>query len=267
MTALATGESPARISNRHFESDDCLNCGAPLTGAFCAACGQKKAARIGGSTVRKEAWSRFRWFELDAIRSAWRLIRSPGGFARDYVLGKRSAQMHPLGLLLLMIGALVLLLGETQYLTPTLASEDAQRMFALVRDYSKWSFSLGIIAIYASAMLVFRRRLGYNATEILALAIYVHTVCIALQIVNQLPLLLWRAPEVLQWHRKWSPWTMGIAQTLIVVFAFRRFFRAEGLRQAALLLLAGALFIAGKWGVQQLYARAVVEIVHWQMGL
>ena len=24
---------------------------------------------------------------------------------------------------------------------------------------------------------------------------------------------------------------------------------------------------AAKWGVQQLYARAVVEIVHWQMGL
>ena len=191
-TASRVSDSPARVSNSHFDRDDCLNCGVPLTGAYCAACGQKKAARIGGSTVRKEAWSRFRWFELDAIKSVWKLIRSPGGFARDYVLGKRSAQMHPLGLLLLMIGALVVLLGETQYLVPTLASEEAQRMFALVREYSKWSFSLGIIAIYASAMLVFRKRLGYNATEILALAVYIHAVCIALQIVNQLPLLAWR---------------------------------------------------------------------------
>jgi hypothetical protein len=264
---LAEAQAPVRVCNSHFAGNDCLNCGAALTGTYCSACGQKKAARIGGSTVRKEAWSRFRWFELDALKSAWRLIRSPGAFARDYVMGKRSAQMHPVGLLLLMIGVLVLLLGETQYLMPTLASEEAQRMFALVRDYSKWSFSLGIIAIYASAMLVFRKRLGYNATEILALAIYVHAVCIALQIVNQLPLLVWRAPELLQWHRKWSPWFMGVAQALIVVFAFRQFFRLDGLRQTALLLLAGALFIAGKWGVQQLFARAVVEIVHWQMGL
>ena len=266
-TASRVSDSPARVSNSHFDRDDCLNCGVPLTGAYCAACGQKNAARIGGSTVRKEAWSRFRWFELDAIKSVWKLIRSPGGFARDYVLGKRSAQMHPLGLLLLMIGALVVLLGETQYLVPTLASEEAQRMFALVREYSKWSFSLGIIAIYASAMLVFRKRLGYNATEILALAVYIHAVCIALQIVNQLPLLVWRAPEVLQWHRKWSPWTMGVAQTLIVVFAFRQFFRVTRWREVWKLVLAGGLFIAAKWGVQQLYARAVVEIVHWQMGL
>mgnify|MGYP001296030570 FL=1 len=267
MTVAVPAELPVRVSNSHFDRDDCLNCGVPQMGAFCPACGQKKAARIGSSTVRKETWSRFRWFELDAIKSAWKLIRSPGGFARDYVLGKRRAQMHPLGLLLLMIGALVVLLGETQYLVPTLASEEAQRMFALVREYSKWSFSLGIVAIYVSAMLVFRKRLGYNATEILALAVYIHAVCIALQIVNQLPLLAWRAPEVLQWHRKFSPWTMGVAQTLVVVFAFRQFFRVTRWQESWKLALAGGIFITAKWGVQQLYARAVVEIVHWQMGL
>ena len=32
------------------------------------------------------------------------------------------------------------------------------------------------------------------------------------------------------------------------------------------LLLAGALFAAFKWQATQLYARAVVELVLWQMG-
>lgn len=266
MTADVNAPAAA-ISNSHFDRADCLNCGAPLTGAYCARCGQKKATRIGAKTVRQEAWKRVRWFELDAVASAWRLTRSPGGFARDYVLGKRSAQMHPLGLLLFMIGTLVLLLGHTQYLVPTLPSEEAQRMFALVREYSRWSFSLGIVAIYASAWLVFRRRLGFNATEILVLAVYVHAVCIALQIANQLPLLVWRAPEVLRWHRSWSPWTMGSAQTLIVVLALRRFFAVSGWRGACRLALAGGIFIGTKWAVQQAYARLVVEIVHAQMGL
>lgn len=262
-----SAEPNARISNSHFDRDDCLNCGVTLTGAYCAACGQKKAARIGGSTVRKEAWSRFRWFELDAIKSAWKLIRSPGGFARDYVLGKRSAQMHPLALLLLVIGALVVLLGHTQYLAPTLQNEVAAKMFELVREYSKWSFSLGIVAIYASAMLVFRKRLGYNATEILALSIYCHAVCIAWQIVNQLPLLMFSAPEVLQWHKRVSPWTMGTVQTAIIVVAFRRFFCVDRWQETWKLVVAGGLFLGIKWGVQQLYARGVVEIVYWQLGL
>ena len=38
-----------------FDTTLCLNCTAPLTGPYCAQCGQKKAGRMGTATVRKEA--------------------------------------------------------------------------------------------------------------------------------------------------------------------------------------------------------------------
>ena len=49
------------------------------------------------------------------------------------------------------------------------SSEAAQRMYALVAGYSKWSFSLGAVVAFASMWMVFRRW-GYNAAELLALS-------------------------------------------------------------------------------------------------
>lgn len=95
-------------------------------------------------------------------------------------LERRKDHLHPLTLLLLAIGMLLLVLGHTDYPKPELPSEAAARMYALVSAYSKWSFSLGAAATYASAWLLFRRRLGYNATELLALALCCQAVFIAL---------------------------------------------------------------------------------------
>ena len=66
-----------------FDTSQCLNCTAPLTGPYCAQCGQKKAGRMGTATVRKEAWARFRWFEWDMVRNALRVLPQPGTVARD----------------------------------------------------------------------------------------------------------------------------------------------------------------------------------------
>ena len=171
------GHSTAAVSDALFDTDCCLNCGTRLVGPFCAACGQKKAGRIGVKTVRSEAWSRFRWFEWDTVRSAFGLVGRPGTIARQYVLGMRQDHMHPLTLLLLAIGVLVVVLGQTDYLAPASPSEAAKRMYALIREYSNWSFSLGIVAVFVSAVIVFYGRLGYNLTEILALSIYCHGSC------------------------------------------------------------------------------------------
>ena len=257
--------APAAISDALFDTPHCLNCGAVLTGPFCAQCGQKKAARMGGSTVRKEAWARFRWFEWAAIRNALRVLPQPGTMAREYVLGQRKEHPHPLTLLLLCIGFLLIVLGHTEYLRPDLPSEAAQRMYALVTGYSKWSFSLGAAAAFASTWLVFRRR-GYNVAELLALALYCQAVFIALQMVNQLPLVVAHSPGLLKWHKQWSPWYMTALQALMFMLALRQFFLLDLRRDAGWLLLAGALFAGLKWQATQLYARGVVELVLWQMG-
>ncbi len=264
-TPASPREDSACLSAARFDTDHCLNCAAPLAGPFCARCGQGKAARIGAGTLRQEAWSRFRWFEWKVVRNALRVWRAPGTMARDYVLGRRKDHPHPLALLLLAVGTLLLVLGQTQYLQPEVPSEAARRMYALVTSYSKWSFSLGAGAAFASAWLVFRCRMGYNASEILVLALYCQAVFIAWQIVNQLPLLALRSPGALQWHRAWSPWYMGALHTLVFMAALRGFFQLRLPQGGARLLLAGALFALLKWQATQWYARAVVEVVLWQM--
>lgn len=138
-------------------------------------------------------------------------------------------------------------------------------MVALVTGYSKWSFSLGAVAAFASMWLVFRRW-GYNVAELLTLALYCQAVFIALQMVNQLPLVLASSPELFRWHKAWSPWYMTALQTLMLMVALRQFLVLDWRRDGWRLLLAGALFAALKWQATQLYARAVVELVLWQMG-
>lgn len=250
-----------------FDTAQCLNCTTPLTGPYCAQCGQKKAGRMGAATVRKEAWARFRWFEWDMVRNALRVLPQPGTVAREYVRGRRKDHPHPLTLLCLAIGCLLIVLGHTDYLRPAFPSEAAARMYALVAAYSKWSFSLGALAAFASAWLLFRRRMGYNATELLALALYCQAVFIALQMANQLPLVLVPSPGLMQWHKAWSPWYMTALQALWFMLALRQFFVQDLRRDGLRLLLAGGLFAVLKWQATALYARAVVELVLWQMGM
>ena len=138
---------------------------------------------------------------------------------------------------------------------------------ALVKGYSKWSFSLGVAAAFASAWVVFRRRLGYNAAEVLALALYCQAVFIALQMANQLPLVLAHSPELLKWHKQWSPWYMTALQALVFMLALRQFYLLDVRRDGWRLLAAGAMFAVLKWQATALYARGVVEFVLWQMGL
>jgi hypothetical protein len=93
---------------------------------------------MGTRMVRKEAWERFRWFEWSTIRNALRVLPQPGTMAREYVLGQRKDHPHPLTLLFLSIGFLLIVLGHTDYLRPTLPSEAAQRMYALVTGWRRW---------------------------------------------------------------------------------------------------------------------------------
>ena len=50
----ATTESLA-LDEAHFAAALCRNCGEALQGAYCAACGQKKAERFKLTTIASEA--------------------------------------------------------------------------------------------------------------------------------------------------------------------------------------------------------------------
>lgn len=247
----------------HFAAPVCRNCGAALSTKFCGQCGQQKAARFNLRAVGGEAWSNWRLFEMDVLASAWRLLRKPGTVAREYVLGARKKHVHPLKLLLIAIGVLVLVLAQSNYL----ASQNANvsRAMELVRSYANWSFSLGIVAIVLTSLVVFRKRGGFNTTEHLVLAVYCHFLIICAAIVNLLPTLVWRAPAWLATHKAWSGFGMDVVEAGLVMLAFRQFFLVDLRREWWRLLLAGVVFAAIKWGLVRLYAMALVKVVMAQL--
>ncbi len=98
-------------SNTTTEPDQtCTNCGATLTGPFCARCGQNTA------TLNRPALALLH-DSLDSLLSldgkfwttAVGLFRSPGKAARDFLDGKRASQTQPIRLYLL--AALIFVLG------------------------------------------------------------------------------------------------------------------------------------------------------------
>lgn len=265
MTAIhrvATVTVPAKpvlLADAHFDAPLCRNCGADLAGPHCSQCGQKKAGRIGLGNLRSEAWEKLRLFELDQVQSVLRLLTGPGKVARDYVFGMRKRHTHPLKLLLLAIAVLLLVLAQTRYLAS--ANVTVSKALEIVRKYAEWSFSLGLFAIWSASLVAFRKRLGYNAVEHLVLATYSQFLVILANILNQLPLLLWRAPAWLVWHKQWSPRYMDVIELAIVLLGCQQFFVVDLRRQWWRLLLAGIVFLLVKALLLQLYARVLARLV------
>jgi hypothetical protein len=254
---------PAPTVAAHFDAPVCHNCGAALATPFCGACGQKRARRFDLGAVRSEAWQSYRLFEWSFVANVLRFLRAPGVVAREYVLGARAKHVHPLKLLLVAIGLLLLVLARTN----ALAARDAQLSHAmeLVRSYANWSFSLGILAIVGASTAVLRWRQPFNLTEHLVLGVYTHFLVIVANLVNRLPLLAFRAPEFLAAHKAWSALPMDLVEAALVVFVFRQFFRLSWRRDAWRLLLAGLAFVAFKTALLRLFSWAVIKLVLAQL--
>ncbi|MBL8300561.1 MAG: DUF3667 domain-containing protein [Rhodanobacteraceae bacterium] len=231
----------------------------PLAGNYCSACGQQRAKRLDVVAIGNEAWQKYRLFEFTAVKAAWRLLRHPGHVARDFVMGVRKRHEHPLKLLLIAIGVLLLVLSQTNYLDSRDAS--LSKAMSLIRSYGNWSFSLGIVAISAASMSVMRWGKPYNLTEHLVLATYAHFLIIVASIVNLLPTLVWRAPEFLATHKASAAIYMDVAEAGIVMLAFHQFFAVTGWRSWLRLIVAVAAFVVVKWVLTRLYAMLIAKLV------
>ena len=254
---------PQRPFAGHFEAPVCRNCGGELQSRFCPACGQKKARRFGWGEVRDEAWDKLRWFEADMVKAALNVTLRPGKVARAYVLGERKQHVHPLKLLLTAIVLLLVVIHQTDFFGS--ASPGLSKAIALVQDYSKWSFSIGILAILTASLIVFRRRDGFNVVEHLVLATYTHFVILAANIVNLLPLYWWTGIDAVKAHRAISGYYMSWIEAGIVFAAFTQFFAIDLRRQWWWPLIGTIVFYAVKKGALYLYGRAVIRIVMAQL--
>lgn len=263
LSRLPRMTDPDRPSAAHFDAPVCRNCGAALSTPFCSACGQKKARRFGWGEVRDEAWDKLRWFEADMVKAALRVAFAPGSVARAYVLGERKKHVHPLKLLLAAIVLLLVVIHQTDFFGS--ASPGLSKALVLVQAYSKWSFSIGIVAILAASLIVFRRRGGFNVVEHLVLATYAHFVILVANILNLLPLYWWTGIEAVKAHRAISGYYMGWVEAGIVFVAFTQFFSIDLRRQWWWPLIGTAVFYAVKKGALYLYGRAVIRIVMTQL--
>ena len=101
MVDLAHGEAPG-ANAEVGELTSCLNCGTPLHGAFCAACGQRAVPP--NPTVRELAGDA--WHELSGydgrIMSTIRGLVRPGFLTREYLAGRRAHYLPPLRVYLIL---------------------------------------------------------------------------------------------------------------------------------------------------------------------
>jgi hypothetical protein len=252
------------VSDDWFGQSTCRNCGTSMTRPYCGGCGQKAAERFVWRDIRTETWDRLRLFELQWVRTLGRLIVAPGTVAREYVLGRRAAYMHPLKLLVATVAILVLLLAGNQYFG-VYADVDrdgiVKRMASQVLAYSNWSFSLGILAIVVAAWIVFRRRLGYNAIELMVLAIYCQSIVLAFISVNLLPTLIWHDPAFILAHKAASQIYIPALKTLVVAVAYRQFFLLSWRADWPRLLFSCMIFFAINWTLLRIYAWAILWLV------
>jgi hypothetical protein len=82
----------------------CPNCGASLTGAYCAACGEKRFDHHSLSLAHflEHAFEAFVHFDGAIIRTLKALVLRPGQLTADYVQGRRKPYLAPVQFFLLM---------------------------------------------------------------------------------------------------------------------------------------------------------------------
>jgi hypothetical protein len=95
----------------------CLNCGAPLHGAFCGACGQRSVpANPTVSELAGDAWRELSGYD-GRLASTFRNLLRPGRLTIDYLQGRRARYLSPV--------RLYLIVSVVYFLAAAAAPEDA----------------------------------------------------------------------------------------------------------------------------------------------
>lgn len=94
----ATPTEPASVSEAH--AGHCRNCQAPLTGPYCAACGQSAHLHRSLGGLGHDILHGVFHFEGKVWRTLPELVWRPGQLTRRYIEGERSRYISPLALFL-----------------------------------------------------------------------------------------------------------------------------------------------------------------------
>ena len=89
----------------HTHEKNCLNCGSPLIGPYCAACGQKAHIHRSVRAFLGDFVQGLLNFEGKIWRTLPMLAWRPGEMTRRYIAGERARYISPVALYLLSTAA------------------------------------------------------------------------------------------------------------------------------------------------------------------
>lgn len=90
----------ADAEGQQSSAGDCLNCGAPLTGRYCASCGQAAHLHRSVAEIRHELLHAVLHMDGKLFRTLPELARRPGRMTRRYIDGERVKFVSPFALFL-----------------------------------------------------------------------------------------------------------------------------------------------------------------------
>jgi len=102
----------------HTHEKNCLNCGAPLTGPYCADCGQRAHIHRSVRAFLQDFLQGLFNFEGKIWRTLPMLAWKPGEMTRRYIAGERARFISPVALYLFTVFAMFAVLNLTGELSP-----------------------------------------------------------------------------------------------------------------------------------------------------
>ena len=102
----------------HTHEKNCLNCGAPLTGPYCSACGQKAHVHRSVRAFFHDFLHGLFNFEGKIWRTLPMLAWRPGELTRRYIAGERARFISPVALFLFTVFVMFAVLNFTGTLEP-----------------------------------------------------------------------------------------------------------------------------------------------------
>jgi Protein of unknown function (DUF3667) len=164
---------PAASSDSESSSalQQCHSCGAPLSGEYCASCGQR---RLGGRlTLRAllgDVLKRVFRLDKDFAITFWRMLRQPGRLVPDYLAGLRGGYLDPFQYFFSSVFVQVVVSAVVHSLAPTVNRETAVRWLGQLSGV----VAIKLVNVFWMGTLwrLLFRPLRYNLAEIYVFAMY-----------------------------------------------------------------------------------------------
>jgi hypothetical protein len=119
LLARAVEPNAGEADTGHTHERSCLNCGAPLTGPYCAVCGQKSHVHRSLRGFFQDFVQGLFNFEGKIWRTLPMLALKPGEMTRRYIAGERARFVSPVALYLFTVFAMFAVLNFTGALDAT----------------------------------------------------------------------------------------------------------------------------------------------------